>query len=129
MADTGSRQPPASPGCLPLYSRSLLRIKVPVVVTLAQKKQPLSRILELGPGSLIQFDKSCDAMLNLEVAARSVAVGEAVKVGDKFGLRISSITLPDERFVPLKKGCQTANPQLGHVLPSPLTHREGDSRR
>jgi flagellar motor switch/type III secretory pathway protein FliN len=76
-----------------------------VVVTLARKRQPLGRILELGPGSLIQFDKSCDAMLELEVAARSVALGEAVKVGDKFGLRITSITLPDERFLPLKKGC------------------------
>ena len=32
-----------------------------------------------------------------------VALGEAVKVGDKFGLRITSVRLPDERFVPLKR--------------------------
>jgi flagellar motor switch protein FliM len=114
--DTCSRQPPASPRDLPLYSRSLLRIKVPVVVTLARKRQPLSRILELGPGAIIQFDKSCDAMLELEVASRSVALGEAIKVGDKFGLRISSITLPDERFIPLKKGCSTESPHVGNVL-------------
>ena len=83
---------------LPPYSRSLLRIRVPVVVTLAQKRQALSRITELGPGAIIQFDKSCEEMLELEVANKPIALGEAVKVGDKFGLRITSIVLPDERF-------------------------------
>jgi flagellar motor switch protein FliM len=114
--DICSRQPPASPRDLPLYSRSLLRIKVPVVVTLARKRQPLSRILELGPGSIIQFDKSCDAMLELDVASRSVAVGEAVKVGDKFGLRISAMTLPEERFAPLKNGGPTESLSVGNIL-------------
>jgi flagellar motor switch protein FliN/FliY len=87
---------------LPQYARSLLRIKVPVVVTLAEKRQPLGRILELGPGSIIQFDKSCDEMLGLDVGQMPVAVGEAVKVGDKFGLRITSIVLPEERFAAVK---------------------------
>jgi flagellar motor switch protein FliM len=121
--DTCSRRPPASPRDLPLYSRSLLKIKVPVVVTLARKRQPLSHILELGPGAIIQFDKSCDAMLELDVATRSVALGEAVKVGDKFGLRISSITLPEERFLPVKNGSPKEGRQVGNVLrpsPSPM---------
>ncbi len=87
---------------LPAFSRSLLRIKVPVVVTLAQKRQSLNQIMELGPGSIIQFDKSCEEMLQLDVGGRAVATGEAVKVGDKFGLRINAITLPDERFEPVR---------------------------
>jgi flagellar motor switch/type III secretory pathway protein FliN len=87
---------------LPPYTRSLLRIKVPVVVTLAEKRQKLSRVVELGPGAIIQFDKSCEEMLKLDVGNRPVALGEAVKVGDKFGLRVTSIVLPDERFNPVK---------------------------
>ncbi len=87
---------------LPDYTRSLLRIKVPVSVTLAQKRQPLGRIVELGAGTIIQFDKSCEEMLELAVGNRTVATGEAVKVGDKFGLRITSIVLPDERFHAVK---------------------------
>ena len=83
---------------LPPYTRSLLRIRVPVVVTLARKRQALGRIVELGPGSIIQFDKSCEELLELSVGDHPVASGEAVKVGDKFGLRILSITLPGERF-------------------------------
>lgn len=87
---------------LPAYTRSLLKIRVPVIVTLAEKRQPLKRIIELGPGAIIQFDKSCDETLDLQVGDHRVAVGEAVKVGDKFGLRITSMALPDERFEPLR---------------------------
>jgi flagellar motor switch protein FliN len=94
---------------LPPYTRSLLRIKVPVVVTLAEKRQSLSRIIELGPGAIIQFDKSCEEMLALEVGNRPVASGEAVKVGDKFGLRITAIALPDERFNPVKPANSAAS--------------------
>jgi flagellar motor switch/type III secretory pathway protein FliN len=87
---------------LPSYTHSLLRIKVPVVVTLAEKRQPLRRIVELGAGSIIQFEKSCDEMLEMSVGGHRVASGEAVKVGDKFGLRITSMILPDERFRPVR---------------------------
>jgi len=83
---------------LPPYTQSLLRIEVPVVVTLASKKQPVSQIISLGPGSIISFDKPCDQLLDLEVGGQQIAAGEAVKIGDKFGLRINSITMPDERF-------------------------------
>lgn len=98
-----SRGRPASMHELPIYSRSLLRVKVPVVVTLAQKRQPVSRIVELGPGCIIQFDKSCEEMLDLHLGGRMIANGEAVKVGDKFGLRITNVVLPEERFYPMKK--------------------------
>lgn len=83
---------------LPAYSRSLLRISVPAMVVLAQKRQSLGRIVEFGPGAIIQFEKSCDEMLELHVGGKPIAMGEAVKVGDKFGLRITSMVLPGERF-------------------------------
>jgi len=95
--------PRKAPGAeLPDYTRSLLRIAVPVSVTLAEKRQPLGRVIELSPGSIIQFDKSCEEMLDLSAAGRRIAAGEAVKVGDKFGLRITSIVLPGERFGPVR---------------------------
>jgi len=83
---------------LPPYGRSLLRVKVPVMVTLATKKHPVHEIVELVPGAILQFAKSCDETLELEVGTQRVAQGECVKVGDKFGLRITSFILPSERF-------------------------------
>lgn len=93
----------AASEALPSYTRSLLKISVPVSVTLARKKQPVGRIVELGIGSIIHFNKKCEEMLELEVNGQRVAQGEPVKVGDKFGLRITGVTLPVEEFKPLGK--------------------------
>lgn len=87
---------------LPAYSRSLLKIKLPVSVTLASSKTSVGRLMELVPGSILQFKNMCDEAIGLEVGGYRVADGEAVKVGDKFGLRITSMVLPEERFKPVE---------------------------
>ncbi len=76
---------------LPEYSRRLLRIRVPVRVTLVSQRKSIQEIIELGPGSIVKFDKTCDEPLELCVGERPVAHGEVVKVGDKFGLKISGL--------------------------------------
>jgi flagellar motor switch protein FliN len=96
---------------LPAYSRSLLKIKVPVTVTLATSKQSVRSIVELVPGAIIQFEKLCDEALTLEVGNHRVAEGETVKVGDKFGLRLTSMVLPDERFQPVQGASAGSLPQ------------------
>ncbi|MDZ4783744.1 MAG: FliM/FliN family flagellar motor C-terminal domain-containing protein [Planctomycetia bacterium] len=101
-------QPVAAPhapafGGLPTYTRSLLRIQVPVLVTLAHKRQSLNKVVELRPGAIIQFNKSCEEMLELEVNNQVIAEGECVKTGDKFGLRITAMKPPEERFKTVRK--------------------------
>jgi flagellar motor switch protein FliN len=75
---------------LPSHTRRLLAIKVPVTVTLAAQRKPIQEILELGPGSIVKFDKTCGEPLELLVGERVIATGEVVKVGDKFGLRVTA---------------------------------------
>ena len=87
---------------LPPYARSLLRISVPVMVTLATTRLSLKRILQLGPGSIVPLEKSCEDPLTLQVGNHDLAVGEAVKVGDKFGLRINSMVMPQEKFLAIR---------------------------
>jgi flagellar motor switch protein FliN/FliY len=113
-ATASTRDAPAPPitppnstptfNALPAYTRSLLKIKVPVVVTLAQKKQPLRKVLELAPGAIIQFDKSYEEALELAVGHCPVAEAQAIKVGDKFGVCVTSMILPEERFKPVRPG-------------------------
>jgi flagellar motor switch protein FliN/FliY len=76
---------------LPTYARGLLNIRVPVHVTLASQRKSIHEIIELGPGSIVKFDKTCDEPLDLLVGDRPFARGEVVKVGDKFGLRIRGL--------------------------------------
>jgi flagellar motor switch/type III secretory pathway protein FliN len=89
---------------LPAFTRSLLKIPVPVSVTLASKKQSTREVLELAVGSIIKFDKSCNQLLGLTVGEASIADGEVVKVGDKFGLRIHKMLMPRERFAAVRGG-------------------------
>jgi len=73
------------------YSRAVLMIETPVAVVLAKQKLPLQRIIDLVPGSMLTFDAHCDEPLTLEAGGHAIAVGETVKIGDKFGLRIRQL--------------------------------------
>ena len=90
------------------FWRSLLKIDVPVSVTLAQQQLPIERILKFVPGVMIQFDKACDTPLALEIDGVKIAEGEVVKVGDKFGLRLTEIAHPIQRWIPLIQSSPTA---------------------
>ena len=83
---------------LPSYARHLLKVQVPVSVRLATKKIAVDEVVELGPGSMITFDKNCDGPLDLMVGDQVVATGVVVKVGDKFGLEIDQMIFPEEHF-------------------------------
>lgn len=83
------------------FWKSLLRIQSDVTVTLAKKSLPVERILSFVPGVMIQFDKACETPLSIEIDDRVVALGEVVKVGDKFGLRITDIAEVEESWIPL----------------------------
>lgn len=90
--------PDAALRLLPTYTKSLLKIEVPLAVTLASTKQSVKQILEMSPGTIIKFDKPCDSPLKIEVRNSEVAEGEVVKVGEKFGIRITAVLSPPERF-------------------------------
>lgn len=87
---------------LPSFGRSLLQIEVPIRVILAAKKMKVNDIINVGVGTIIQFDKSCEDTLDVEIGRQKIAEGEAVKIGDKFGVRVTSITMPEERYIALK---------------------------
>jgi flagellar motor switch/type III secretory pathway protein FliN len=93
---------------LPHYSRSLLKIRVPISVQLAARKETVREVINLAPGSIIKFDKNCDELLQMIVGEQPVAEGEAVKIGDKFGFRVSSMLLPREHFLPVRRPRQAA---------------------
>ncbi|MCC9645257.1 FliM/FliN family flagellar motor switch protein [Rhodopirellula sp. JC740] len=78
------------------YREKVLNIRTIVNVTLAEKKEPLKTILSLVPGSMLTFDVSCDQPLELRAGGHPIATGETVKIGDKFGLRIREIGVPQE---------------------------------
>jgi flagellar motor switch protein FliN/FliY len=71
--------------------KRILRLQVPVIVKLAERKLTMVEVLRLGNGSIIEFFKSNDQPLELLINNKTIAVGETVKVGENFGLRITQI--------------------------------------
>jgi flagellar motor switch protein FliN/FliY len=69
----------------------ILKLQVPMIVKLAERKLSLSEVMRLGNGAIIEFIKRSDEPLELLVNNKAVAVGETVKVGENFGLRITQI--------------------------------------
>ena len=90
-------KPSAEPAAPHRHQSAVLAIETPISVILAEKKESLARILNLAPGAMLTFDAHCDEPLSLEAGGQRVATGEAVKIGDKFGLRIREITGPPRR--------------------------------
>ena len=84
--------------------RRILRLEVPVIVALAERTMPLSKILSLSPGSIVEFDKPSDEMLDLMINNRCVGRGQAVKVGENFGLRVTIVGTVKNRIEALSSG-------------------------
>jgi len=68
-----------------------MRLSVPVIVKLAERRLNLQEVMRLGNGSIIEFFKSFDEPLELLINNKTIGQGEAVKVGENFGLRITHI--------------------------------------
>lgn len=69
----------------------ILMLQVPVIVQLAGNTMPLSGIMGLTTGAIIEFDKPVDSDLYLLINNKCIGQGQAVKVGENFGLRITQV--------------------------------------
>lgn len=76
----------------------LLDIKLQLTVELGRCELPVKKVLELTRGSIIELDKIAGEPVELFANGKLVAYGEVVVIDDNFGLRITSITDPDERL-------------------------------
>ncbi|MFQ5491010.1 MAG: FliM/FliN family flagellar motor switch protein, partial [Phycisphaerae bacterium] len=75
----------------PTDLQRILKLPVPVIVELANDVMPVKKVLDFKIGDIIEFNKPFDAELNLVVADRRIGTGQAVKVGENFGLRVRQI--------------------------------------
>jgi flagellar motor switch protein FliN/FliY len=76
----------------------ILEISLPVAVTVASKRIRMKDVLAFKPGLIVEFDKSADGQLEVQVNGRTVAQGYAVKTGEKYGLRVENIGAPEDRI-------------------------------
>ena len=76
---------------MPMEQTPILELEVPLIVQIASRTMPVREVVELEHGSIIEFPRSADEELEILVNNKPVGQGTAVKVGENFGIRISSI--------------------------------------
>lgn len=76
----------------------VLDIPVQISVELGRKKVPIKQILELKPGSVVELDSVAGEPIDVLVNGHLIAQGEMVVVNGKFGLRLTDVVTPSERF-------------------------------
>ena len=81
----------------------LLDLNLSVSVELGKTTMMIKDILELGRGSIIEFDKLVSEAVDILVNGRKMAEGEVVVVDKHFGIRITSMVDPSERIKGLRK--------------------------
>jgi len=80
----------------------ILDIPLKVTVELGRTKMPVSELLNLTQGSVIELSKLAGEPMEVLVNDKLIARGEAVVVNEKFGVRLTDIISPTERIEQLK---------------------------
>lgn len=80
----------------------ILDIPLRVTVELGRTKMPVSELLNLTQGSVIELSKLAGEPMEVYVNDKLIARGEAVVVNEKFGVRLTDIISTTERIEQLK---------------------------
>jgi flagellar motor switch protein FliN/FliY len=75
----------------------VMDVPVEVSVEIGRKKMRIAEILRVGTGSVLELNKSAGEPLDIYVNNRVVARGEAVVVGDHYGVRLTEVLISDDR--------------------------------
>jgi flagellar motor switch protein FliN/FliY len=76
----------------------ILEIKIPIIVKIVEKPITISSILKLNIGSVITFTKDAYQHVDLMVNNTTIGLGQPVKIGEKFGLRITQVGPLEDRI-------------------------------
>jgi flagellar motor switch protein FliN/FliY len=74
----------------------VMDVPVEVSVEIGRRKMRIADILRIGAGSVLELDKTAGEHLDIYVNNRIVARGEAVVVGDHYGVRLTEILIAED---------------------------------
>ena len=76
----------------------LYDIPLQISVEVGRSKILLRDLLKMGEGYVIELDKLAGEPLDLYVNSKLIAKGEAVMVGEKFGIRLTDVVSTADRI-------------------------------
>jgi flagellar motor switch protein FliN len=76
----------------------LLDVELEASLRFGCRELPLSEILDLGAGDVVELDRQVTDPVDLIVGDKIVARGEVVLVNGNFGLRVTEVATPRKRL-------------------------------
>lgn len=76
----------------------LAGVRIRVSVEVGSTMLPLSDLLTLGEGSVVELDRATTDLLDIYANGTLVARGEVVSVGDAYGIKIAEIVATERRL-------------------------------
>jgi flagellar motor switch protein FliN/FliY len=93
--ETKPQERSAAAGTLPARGvELLLDVELEASLRFGSREMPLSEVLELGPGDVVQLERHVSDPVDLIVGDKIVARGEVVLVNGNFGLRVTEVAEP-----------------------------------
>lgn len=73
----------------------VMDVPVELTVELGRKSVRIGDVLRLGPGSVLELTKANGEPLDIYVNNRLIARGEAVIVGERYGVRLTEVVVTE----------------------------------
>ena len=83
-----------------IYHTSKFVEDVPLlfIAEIGRTQISVQKVLNLKKGNLVEFNKIVGEPMDVVVGGRLMARGEIVVVNERYGVRISEVTRPDEKI-------------------------------
>lgn len=81
-----------TPSDRPLQMDAVLDLELPVIVRFGEVTMSLQALADLGPGAVVDMERSPDDPVEIVIGSRVIARGEVVVVGGNYGIRITELT-------------------------------------
>ena len=69
-----------------------------IIAEIGRTQISVQKVLNLKKGNLVEFNKIVGEPMDIVVGGRLMARGEIVVVNERYGVRISEVTRPDEKI-------------------------------
>ena len=83
--------------CKTILLDLILNVPVELSLQIGRTSISIGELMQLGPGSVVELDRSVGEPHDVLVNGTLIAHGEVVVVDDQFGIRFTDIVSPQER--------------------------------
>jgi flagellar motor switch protein FliN/FliY len=94
VLDKNAAENSGDKGALAYNLNLVMDVELNVSLRFGQRRLPLSEILELASGSIVELDRTVNEPVELYLDGKLIARGEAVIVDGNYGLRVTEIPQP-----------------------------------